>query len=181
MEKCITTYKSTRRFHRIPVSWKRRAMSTPNSEQAIRIRWYDLWMDRIVIWCAFGFIMKIVKDHLNLCYLGVAHPYNVRSCYSEHSEESWLSKYKIFLPINRDRNDKLNFLDNLAASSSETEHAMTGNRVRFPLRTYGNDGRKELSFRDVFTRNLNNDNARFLSKTYGYDSRTVNETIYYLE
>ena len=88
-------------------------MNAPNSEQAIRIRWYGQWLNQRVIWYAFDYLILIVKEHLYL-YCSRLELYN-----------------------------------------------NTRSKVRFPLRTYGNDREKELSFRDVFTRNLNKDKARF--------------------
>jgi hypothetical protein len=119
-----------------------RAMKTPNSKQAIRIRWYGLWLNRRANWYAFDFMMKIIKEFLHPYYSGV-ELYDNRRC-----------------------------------------------KVRFPLRTYGNDRKKELSFRDVFTRNLDNDKAIFpflvrnisgQVKTYENDRKILNDRIYYKE
>jgi hypothetical protein len=111
-------------------------MNTPNSEQAIRIRWYGQWLNQRVIWYAFDFIMKIIKEYLHPYYSGV-ELYDNRRC-----------------------------------------------KVRFPLRTYGNDREKELSFRDVFSRNLNNDKSRFsfpIRNISGQVKTNGNDRIYYKE
>jgi hypothetical protein len=48
-----------------PSFLEEKAMNTPDSKQAMRIKWYRLWLNRKICWYAFDHILKFIVNKRN--------------------------------------------------------------------------------------------------------------------
>jgi len=122
-----------------PSFLEEKAMNTPDSQQAIRIRWYRLWLDRKIGWYTVIYMMKMIVEQVYLCCPGLEIQYTRRS--------------------------KVGFLFSMRNKLGQ-------------VKTFSNERKKGLSFRDFFTRNL--DNVTRKACVY-YRPPTGNDNIYKMD